>query len=267
MRNAHDYSYDNEDMYAPPKRKPTPRRKQTLANKALDAAKRNPKRLVCGIALTAVASVIALNALVMQTSRHPAPMFAAAPPQTAVVPAPMVPPPRPVEQAAAPAPAAVPVAAAATESAPPAPRDVIGDIIRTGSTNQVSAQVPRSAVTATAQPTRLASATAPAPRTVAVPHPPQRRDAIGDMIRSSNAPAAQPSVVAAVDDVQKRKIASVQQALNKLNYGPLPADGKMGAGTQKAIKRFELDRLLPVTGTLNPQTLAELSAKSRVAIR
>lgn len=40
----------------------------------------------------------------------------------------------------------------------------------------------------------------------------------------------------------------VQKALSDLGYGPLKADGRMGENTTEAIKRFELDRGLPLTG-------------------
>jgi peptidoglycan hydrolase-like protein with peptidoglycan-binding domain len=40
----------------------------------------------------------------------------------------------------------------------------------------------------------------------------------------------------------------VQGALNRIGYGPVPVDGATGAETTDAIRRFELDNGLPVTG-------------------
>ena len=40
----------------------------------------------------------------------------------------------------------------------------------------------------------------------------------------------------------------VQKALSELGYGPLKPDGVMGSNTTAAIKRFELERGLPLTG-------------------
>lgn len=54
----------------------------------------------------------------------------------------------------------------------------------------------------------------------------------------------------------------VQKALAELGYGPLKADGVMGANTTAAIKRFELDRGLPLTGHLGPKTIRRLEALS-----
>jgi peptidoglycan hydrolase-like protein with peptidoglycan-binding domain len=44
------------------------------------------------------------------------------------------------------------------------------------------------------------------------------------------------------------KLMKIQKALSELGYGPLKADGLMGANTNAAIRRFEFDRGLPMTG-------------------
>jgi peptidoglycan hydrolase-like protein with peptidoglycan-binding domain len=40
----------------------------------------------------------------------------------------------------------------------------------------------------------------------------------------------------------------VQLALNQIGYGPIPVDGRNGSETSDAIRRFELDYGLQVTG-------------------
>lgn len=50
----------------------------------------------------------------------------------------------------------------------------------------------------------------------------------------------------------------IQKALSDLGYGPLKADGVMGANTTAAIKRFELDRGLPLTGEPGSKTIENL---------
>ncbi len=277
VRSAYYSDYDDE-MYVPPKRSSTPRRKKTLANKFVSRLKKNPKRFVGWTLLFGIASIITINALVLQTSRHPAPMFSASPavansasqsraPSSAATNPPVPPVSTPSETPATVASTntnAVPVPTNRTEAAP---RDSIGDIIRTGSTNVAAPAVQASTAPVTPQ------------RSVAPPQPPQRRDAIGDLIRqNSQSPVARSSTERAGNgasqsadttdnDAQKRRIMAGQQALNKLGYGPLTADGVMGAGTQKAIQRFEFDRRLPVTGKFSGQTLSELSTMSKLAIR
>lgn len=44
------------------------------------------------------------------------------------------------------------------------------------------------------------------------------------------------------------RLARIQQLLSDLGYGPLSADGVIGENTASAIRRFELDRGLPLTG-------------------
>ncbi|MES0882954.1 peptidoglycan-binding domain-containing protein [Roseibium sp. SCP14] len=50
----------------------------------------------------------------------------------------------------------------------------------------------------------------------------------------------------------------VQKALSELGYGPLKPDGVMGGNTTAAIKRFELDRGLPLTGELGTKMIERL---------
>ncbi|MEN3930422.1 peptidoglycan-binding protein [Microvirga sp. W0021] len=258
VRNAY-YQPEYDDMYAPPKRNPTPRRKAAAGKRLLGMLAKNPQKVFTGALFLGITAVVSVNALVMQTSRHPAPMFSPIP-----VAAP-VPTPRPVAQAvpaqeasvastvegnnnqtANVSPVSVPVPVARTETQS---RDEIGDIIRTGST----------------APQPAASVPAPAPRAAVAPQPPARRDAIADLIRSNGnaSAAASPGEM----DAQKRKVMAGQQALNKLGYGPLTTDGVMGSGTKKAIERFEFDKRLPVTGTLNSQTVSELASLSKLPIR
>jgi photosystem II stability/assembly factor-like uncharacterized protein len=53
----------------------------------------------------------------------------------------------------------------------------------------------------------------------------------------------------------------VQEALNKAGYGVGAADGKLGAKTLAAIKKFQADKGLPVTGKLDKATLTALGIK------
>jgi peptidoglycan hydrolase-like protein with peptidoglycan-binding domain len=58
------------------------------------------------------------------------------------------------------------------------------------------------------------------------------------------------------------KLKKIQQALSELGYGPLKADGVMGANTNAAIRRFEFDRGLPMTGEPGTKVIERLEMVS-----
>lgn len=88
------------------------------------------------------------------------------------------------------------------------------------------------------------------------------RDGIGEIIKAGDAKGAE--TTASVASPGSPTIAQAQRALVKLGYGPLKADGLMGAGTRAAIEKFERDRKLPVKGEPSAQTLRELAARAGV---
>ena len=53
-------------------------------------------------------------------------------------------------------------------------------------------------------------------------------------------------------------VADVQGALQQLGYYQGPIDGVLGPATQEAIERYQRDHGLPVTGGIDPQTLASM---------
>ena len=55
------------------------------------------------------------------------------------------------------------------------------------------------------------------------------------------------------------RVAALQRALNDFGYGPLKATGTYGSDTIAAVKKFERDRKMPVTGQFSPRLLQELS--------
>lgn len=64
------------------------------------------------------------------------------------------------------------------------------------------------------------------------------------------------------------RVQLVQKALTRLGYGPLKADGQMGATTRGAIEQFERDQKLPVSGTggVGTRTVRQLAAMSGTPI-
>ncbi len=58
----------------------------------------------------------------------------------------------------------------------------------------------------------------------------------------------------------------VQKALEILNYKPGATDGIWGKKTKEALEQFERDHGLPLTGRLNPQSLAALGIKGLAGV-
>ena len=58
------------------------------------------------------------------------------------------------------------------------------------------------------------------------------------------------------------QIIQIQKLLSDLGYGPLQTDGVMGENTEIAIKRFQLNWDLPITGKVSPDLVARLESVS-----
>jgi peptidoglycan hydrolase-like protein with peptidoglycan-binding domain len=86
------------------------------------------------------------------------------------------------------------------------------------------------------------------PKADTAPRAPSR-DQIGEILSGSvsNAGTAQ-------------RIVAVQRALNDFGYGPVKATGTIGPETTAAIRKFESDRKMPVTGQVSARLVRELAA-------
>lgn len=63
-----------------------------------------------------------------------------------------------------------------------------------------------------------------------------------------------------------KTVSDVQRALNKAGYGPLVEDGRMGVGTKAALAKFEADRKLPTRGEPKGPVLRHLAQASGIKI-
>ena len=102
---------------------------------------------------------------------------------------------------------------------------------------------------------------------------PKAPDALGNLVKTSVAPAAVPAAVArppapipaasrsdAIAGSGSRRVAAVQRTLTEYGYGQLKPTGTVGSDTQAAIQKFERARKIPVTGQMSDRLVQELAA-------
>ncbi len=84
-------------------------------------------------------------------------------------------------------------------------------------------------------------------------YPPRSEEASPEATNASVSTAPAP-------DPGTQRTLSVQKALNLIGYGPVPEDGVAGEATIGAIRRFELDHGLPITGAAGDTLINRLVA-------
>ena len=77
----------------------------------------------------------------------------------------------------------------------------------------------------------------------------------------ANPPAAPIATSAPAPEANAKSMSTIelQKRLTELGYRPGPVDGKVGLRTTNALKKFQQDHKLSVTGTLDAETILELS--------
>lgn len=187
----------------------------------------HPRELVAYVLAVLAVGAILVNALFLQSARHPAPWFASMKSSPVARSAPVA--------QTAPVTSNAPVAQNMPMAQPlPRPRPPEAGVVAE------SAKPPAKAAVAakSALPVKQAAATPqPAPlRDNAA----TRADPLADLIASS------------------RRIALAQRALSDFGYGQIKPNGVAGPETQAAIEKFERERMLPVTGKLSDRVLRDL---------
>jgi hypothetical protein len=216
---------------------------------------KRPGRTIIGAAASALLTGIAVNALVLQKEKHPAPLFVPAeiPSQPAPAPA------RTHAAALAPAPAVQSPASDVTSAG--TTKDLIGNFITQGSTAKLTP-----------------------PSSQPVPAMPRSKDPLGALIRNSGvdrqhagnervdtrqkdsiAALIKSNAPADVAAPPTEAIAAAQHALVRLGF-VLRADGVWGASSKQAIELFERDHGLPADSNLSPRVTKQLSQLSGVSI-
>lgn len=240
------------------------------------------RRIVLAGVILIAATGIAVNALVLQSARHPAPLFAAveqarvdaarkaaaaARAQAAQTAVPL-PPARPVADATPPAPIPTPASAQQSQpaAAPQTEPQSLARLMADAAEKPARATPDKSASDKSAKPAseKPVAQEKPAqekpaqdkqqPRVAAKPDP--KADALGEFIRGGIVP---PGGIPSEPDP---KIQQAQRALTRLGATNVKPDGFMGPATKAAIEKFERDKKWPVTGEISPRLLRELGAVS-----
>jgi hypothetical protein len=216
----------------------------------------SPKDTIAGMLAFAAACGVVTNALFLQAGPHPAPMFGATVVNLAATQAApsLLPRPRPAE-------------ADAATSEPRSLESKAGERaseFRAGEAKPVEPKV--------ADPlASLVKATTPSPS----PQPSTTATPLANLVRAATpSPSPQLSTTGAVSYSSNvgrppvpippltgaGRVAAVQRTLTEYGYGQLKPTGTVGSDTQVAIKKFERDRKLPVTGQVSDRLVRELSA-------
>ena len=243
-----------------------------LIGRLVDRACDNPAMTGGLFVMALTATAIVSNAMFLQNVRHPQPLFATRPPLVVDRSAPLPPPAPPhrddTGSIVPPLPRPAPVAAPATTK--PAGDTLVRDVqtalagkgLYLGALDGEYGPLSRSAIAAyqesqglsvTGEPTagllehlRTPSATAQPP---------------ADTVSASQSETQTlPAVEATVADSQRLRYERVQAALNRIGYGPVAIDGKANEETTSAIRRFELDNGMPISGTVSEALIDRLLA-------
>ena len=224
-----------------------------------------------GITVAALAAgAIAANALFMQPSAHPAPIFPGSKRPVGVADAtgsvvPMLPRPRPPEAGSGVTEA--PTLAAATTAPAPMPArtrtQIISDIQRElarrgffdGPIDGAYGPKTDAAIRDFEQAAGLKNAEPDEALLRAIV-----RSTAKAQPASPPAAAAAPTAAPRPAATPSKRVLAVQRALGDYGYGQLAANGLFGPDTKAAIERFERERKLPVTGQVSDRLLRELAA-------
>lgn len=267
-----------------PRAKPVVRRRDVytepdgLFGRITDAVIENPVRTGGFVMVVIVVGAIVTNAAYFQTAHHPAPFFVTRPDSGADAASAM---PLPKQRAAqsgdaqAAKTAAPPANASAAAPIPTDPVQLLMETQRSlaalklydGAVDGKMGRQTRAAITAFETEQGLPATGQPSARLLALLRKvmPKSSDAApssdGPSAAVATAPPADPTATGSIDPAQSAaRIRKVQSALNDIGYGPIRVDGQGGGDTEDAVRRFELDNGLALTGQVNDMLVEKLIA-------
>jgi peptidoglycan hydrolase-like protein with peptidoglycan-binding domain len=239
----------------------------TLVDRACD----NPARTGGLFVMALTASAIVSNALLLQNADHPEPLFATRPPlvvdRTVPQPAPL--PPARDEQVAAvqpplPRPAPIEPTPAPQAAEPGMVQQVQALLARKGfylgAIDGEYGPLSRSAIVAYQKAEGLEVTGEPSQGLLEHLEQPAARVAVAASRPPAPAAAALPQVEETVAASERLRYERIQAALNRIGYGPVAIDGLANEETANAIRRFELDNGLPISGVAGEAVIDRLIA-------
>jgi peptidoglycan hydrolase-like protein with peptidoglycan-binding domain len=240
---------------------------ESLLNWLTDKIIENPAQSGGILLMAVVTAAIVSNAAFMQTKRHPDPLFATR--QTAVEAAPAMAEPGP-EQASAPVPVPMPknrtdVRLPQTPQPMPVATKPVGqgnqgNLIASTQQALAAAKLYTGTVDGVMGPQTKAAISAFEKKIGLIPTGQPSERLLGQIRKGlPRANVADPvSTGSIADPATRARIKRVQAALNEIGYGPVELDGRGGGKTANAIRRFELDNGLPMTGAAGDAVIAKL---------
>ncbi|MCB1495177.1 MAG: peptidoglycan-binding protein [Bauldia sp.] len=277
-----------------------------VIGRLVDRVAENPAMSSGLVVMALTIAAVVSNAMFLQKSRHPEPLFMTRPaPVASARPAaasePVMPDPRP--RADLQAPAANPDDIAAAIDAPipdPAPAPslpqavpesvVISELqqklaergLYDGKVDGISGSRTRAAIvayqkaeglavtgepsvdvldhinTASVAPARPAPQPVAAKRPEAAPEIPAQPEPVPAVAAAGDAAPGDDAVASAIEIATRNRYVAVQRALNRMGYGPVAEDGLPSDEIANAVRRFELDNGLPITGKPDDQVVERL---------
>jgi hypothetical protein len=205
--------------------------------------------LACALVFTAVSAIVA-NALFLQAGRHPSPMFGSV--------------------------VTLPAAGSPVPGPLPRPRPVVADetVLEPRPVEPRSSE-PRSSEPRSSEPKRPEVKPSEAKPLESRTAEPKAADPLASLVKATNAPAPAPAAPSGIlrppasipvaphieaASSGPRRVAAVQRALTQYGYGQLKPTGTAGSDTQAAIRKFEHERRIPVTGHISDRLVHELNA-------
>ncbi len=250
----------------------------------VDRAFENPAMSGGLMVMAITAMAIMSNALFLQAGRHPEPLFATRPATSVQAPARPAAVPLPhTREMAPPAIAMPPSKVAAAPQAKPAPADantvlvtaVQRELARLGlytdTIDGLNGPRTRTAIATWQTAAGIEATGAPTPELLAALRKPVAAAAppaasVPAVVKQAASRDEVAAAVARAEELEReqaaiglgRQLRKVQEALNLIGYGPLAVDGQASQPTSDAIRRFQLDNGLPVTGELSDKVIARL---------
>lgn len=237
---------------------------------AVDRAFDNPAAAGGIFVMALTVSAIVSNALFLQNARHPEPLFSTRPPLVVDRQAPSVPlPPRreePTGSIAPPLPRAAPVSPITVKLAEESMLREIQSVLASkglylGAVDGVYGSLSRSAITAYQEAQGLDATGEPSAALLEHLKTPEKIEArLPDDTDPILETTSLPNVDTTVANGERLRYERVQAALNRIGYGPVVVDGAANEETANAIRRFELDNGLPISGAAGEAVIDRLIA-------